>query len=159
MGFNQAKSLPQINDRNQHARQKGGWASLDEILSDPLWKIQSKQNLFKWSKTVNPDISCWQPEFLRSWVMPSCLSMIEPVLSALSQEAFSRHQSRVGSAELPASLGSPKQWTQLCTQCESGMGFTLISKRTLPVPISCKKPLHCKALISHFPIANTPWKF
>lgn len=37
------KSLPQINDYHQYARQKGRRASLDEILSDPSLKIQSKQ--------------------------------------------------------------------------------------------------------------------
>lgn len=28
VGFNQAKSWPKINDSNQYARQKGGWANL-----------------------------------------------------------------------------------------------------------------------------------
>lgn len=46
VGFNQAKSLLQINDKNQCARHKGGRASLVEILFDPLLKIQNKQNLF-----------------------------------------------------------------------------------------------------------------
>lgn len=47
IGFNQAKSLLQINDKNQRARRKGRRASLVEILFDRLLKIQNKQNLFK----------------------------------------------------------------------------------------------------------------